>query len=140
MNANETTIIPDIRADELFKKEFIKLLPSILESNKEIELFYVPRINTVKGLTQEHIDKWRWNVNEKGWVNFPDYQMRLFKNDPKIKWEGLLHSKITGFTSYVTLPLDELYCMIHPKEISRQEEQNNLYDRIEENGRTKYKV
>ena len=132
--------ILQLDADELFKKEFIKLLPSILESNKEIELFYVPRINTVKGLTQEHIDKWRWNVNEKGWVNFPDYQMRLFKNDPKIKWEGLLHSKITGFTSYVTLPLDELYCMIHPKEISRQEEQNNLYDRIEENGRTKYKV
>ena len=132
--------ILQLDADELFKKEFIKLLPSILESNKEIELFYVPRINTVKGLTQEHIDKWRWNVNEKGWVNFPDYQMRLFKNDPKIKWEGLLHSKITGFTSYVTLPLDELYCMIHPKEITRQEEQNNLYDRIEENGRTKYKV
>ena len=132
--------ILQLDADELFKKEFIKLLPSILESNKEIELFYVPRINTVKGLTQDHIDKWRWNVNEKGWVNFPDYQMRLFKNNPKILWEGLLHSKIVGFSSYVVLPLDELFCMIHPKEIHRQEEQNNLYDRIEDNGRTKYKV
>ena len=132
--------ILQLDADELFKKEFVKLLPSILESNKEIELFYVPRINTVKGLTQDHIDKWRWNVNEKGWVNFPDFQMRLFKNNPKIKWEGLLHSKVAGFSSYVFLPLDELYCMIHPKEIDRQEEQNNLYDRIEANGRTKYKV
>ena len=66
--------------------------------------------------------------------------MRLFKNNPKILWEGLLHSKIVGFSSYVVLPLDELFCMIHPKEIHRQEEQNNLYDRIEDNGRTKYKV
>ena len=132
--------ILQLDADELFKDEFIKLLPSILDSNKEIELFYIPRINTVEGLTQKHIDKWKWNVNEKGWINFPDYQMRLFKNKPEIKWEGLLHSKIVGFTSYVVLPSDELYCMLHPKEIDRQEEQNNLYDRIEANGRTKYKV
>jgi hypothetical protein len=30
--------------------------------------------------------------------------------------------------------------MLHPKEIDRQEEQNNLYDRIEATGRKKYKV
>lgn len=132
--------ILQLDADEIFKEEFINILPDILESNNEIDLFYVPRINTVKGLTDEHIKKWNWNVNDNGWVNFPDYQMRLFRNTPEIKWEGLLHSKIVGFSTYVTLPLDELYCMIHPKEIDRQEEQNNLYDRIEANGRTKYKV
>jgi len=132
--------ILQIDADEIFKKEFIDILPDILESNNEIDLFFVPRINTVEGLTDEHIKKWNWNVNDNGWVNFPDYQMRLFKNTPDIKWEGLLHSKIVGYSTYVTLPLDELYCMIHPKVIDRQEEQNNLYDKIEANGRTKYKV
>lgn len=132
--------ILQLDADELFKAEFIEMLPSILEANSEIDLFYIPRINTVEGLTKEHIDKWKWNVNDKGWVNFPDFQMRLFKNTPEIKWDGLLHSKITGFASYVALPQHELYCMIHPKKIDRQEEQNNLYDRIESNGRTKYKV
>lgn len=132
--------ILQLDADEIFKKEFIKLLPALIESNPVIDLFIVPRINTVEGLTQDDIDKWRWNVNEKGWVNFPDYQMRLFRNDPNIIWEGLLHSKIVGYKNYVTLPHDELYCMIHLKEISRQREQNDLYDRIEANGRTKYKV
>ena len=132
--------ILQIDADEIFKKEFIKLLPALLENNIETDLFYVPRINTVEGITDEDIKKWGWQVNEKGWVNFPDYQMRLFRNDPDIKWEGLLHSRIVGFKSYIALPADELYCMIHPKGIERQKEQNNLYDRIESNGRTKYKV
>lgn len=132
--------ILQLDADEIFKKEFITILPLLLENNKDTDLFYIPRINTVEGLTQKNIDKWKWQVNEKGWVNFPDYQMRLFKNNPNIKWEGLLHSKIVGFKSYIVLPSDELYCMIHPKENKRQEEQNDLYDRIEANGRTKYKV
>lgn len=132
--------ILQLDADEIFKKEFITILPLLLENNKDTDLFYIPRINTVEGLTQKNIDKWKWQVNEKGWVNFPDYQMRLFKNNSDIKWEGLLHSKIVGFKSYIVLPSDELYCMIHPKEIKRQEEQNDLYDRIEANGRTKYKV
>lgn len=132
--------ILQLDADEIFKKEFINILPLLLENNKDTDLFYIPRINTVEGLTQKNIDKWKWQVNEKGWVNFPDYQMRLFKNNSDIKWEGLLHSKIVGFKSYIVLPSDELYCMIHPKEIKRQEEQNDLYDRIEANGRTKYKV
>lgn len=132
--------ILQIDADELFLPEFIKMLPDLLEQNKEADLFLIPRINTVEGLTQEHINKWRWNVNEKGWVNFPDYQTRLFKNTKDIKWDGLLHSRITGYKTSVMLPTAELFCMIHPKEIERQTQQNEHYDRIEANGRTKYKV
>lgn len=132
--------ILQLDADEIMLKEFIHNLPSILENNK-VDVFYLPRINTVNGLTQEHIKKWGWNINEKGWVNFPDYQMRLYRNCKEVKWEGLLHSKIVGFKTYIALPTDnELFCMIHLKEISRQEEQNNLYDQIEANGRTKYKI
>lgn len=132
--------ILQLDADELMTKEFIKMLPEILETNATVDLFYVPRINTVEGLTQEHINKWKWNVNDKGWVNFPDWQMRLYRNCEWVKWEGLLHSKIVGFKTYVALPTDDLFCMLHPKKIDRQEAQNNLYDKIEANGRQKYKV
>ena len=132
--------ILQIDADELFRPAFIKMLPELLEQNKEADLFLVPRINTVEGLTQEHINKWKWNVNEKGWVNFPDYQTRLFRNTEDIKWDGLLHSRITGYKTSVMLPTAELFCMLHPKEIERQTKQNDHYDRIEANGRTKYKV
>lgn len=127
-------------ADEIVSKSFIEFLPELLKSNSNVELFYCPRINTVSNLTPEYIEKWNWNVNEKGWVNFPDFQMRLYQNKPHINWEGLLHSKVTGFKSYATLPQEEIYCILHLKDLDRQIKQNELYDRIEVNGRNKYKV
>src|SRR5210317_1794846 len=67
-----------IDADEIPDRYLIEHLPEILESNPDNEVYLVPRVNTVKGLTQEHINKWRWNVNEDGWVNWPDYQWRIW--------------------------------------------------------------
>jgi glycosyltransferase involved in cell wall biosynthesis len=132
--------ILQLDADELVKPEFLEMLPELLEENQETDLFIMPRINTVEGLTPEYIQKWRWNVNEKGWVNFPDWQMRLYRNCDWVKWDGLLHSKIEGHKTYVFLPAEELFCIIHPKQLDRQVEQNDLYDKIEQNGRSKYKV
>jgi len=119
-----------IDADEYVKKEFIESLPAILESNTDPDVFLVPRINTVDGLTQEHINKWRWNVNDKGWINFPDYQMRIWKNIDTIKWENKVHEVLEGYREFVALPAGELYCLIHPKDIKRQEKQNNYYDTL----------
>lgn len=132
--------ILQLDADELVKPEFLEMLPELLEENQETDLFIMPRINTVEGLTEEYIKKWRWNVNEKGWVNFPDWQMRLYRNCDWVKWDGLLHSKIEGHKTYVFLPAEELFCIIHPKQIDRQVAQNDLYDKIEQTGRSKYKV
>jgi glycosyltransferase involved in cell wall biosynthesis len=132
--------ILQLDADELVKPEFIEMLPQLLEDNNEIDLFIMPRINTVEDLTPEYIAKWRWNVNEKGWVNFPDHQMRLYRNCNWVEWDGLLHSKIKGHKTFVFLPSDELFCILHPKQLERQVAQNNLYDKIEQTGRTKYKV
>jgi glycosyltransferase involved in cell wall biosynthesis len=132
--------ILQLDADELVAPEFIEMLPELLEDNSETDLFIMPRINTVEGLTQEYIQKWRWNVNEKGWVNFPDWQMRLYRNCDWVKWDGLLHSKVEGHKTYVFLPAEELFCILHPKQLDRQIDQNNLYDKIEQTGRTKYKV
>lgn len=132
--------ILQLDADELVKSEFLEMLPELLEENQETDLFIMPRINTVEGLTEEYIKKWRWNVNEKGWINFPDWQMRLYRNCDWVKWDGLLHSKIEGHKTYVFLPAEELFCIIHPKQIDRQVAQNDLYDKIEQTGRSKYKV
>jgi glycosyltransferase involved in cell wall biosynthesis len=132
--------ILQLDADELVGEEFLNMLPHLLELNNTVDLFIIPRINTVEGLTQEYINKWRWNVNEKGWINFPDWQMRLYRNCDWVKWEGLLHSKIVGYKTFVNLPENELFCILHPKQLDRQVAQNNLYDKIEQTGRTKYKV
>lgn len=132
--------ILQLDADELVSLEFLNILPDLLDANNTVDLFNMPRINTVEGLTQEYINKWGWRVNEKGWVNFPDWQMRLYRNCDWVKWEGLLHSKIVGYKTFVNLPENELFCILHPKQLDRQVAQNNLYDKIEQTGRTKYKV
>jgi len=117
-----------IDADELPHESLIINLKELLKLNPTTEMFLVPRVNTVDGLTQEHINKWRWNVNEKGWVNWPDYQTRIIQNSPKILWASKVHEVITGFSTQALLPTEEEWCLYHPKNIKRQEVQNRLYE------------
>ena len=122
--------IYQLDADEVLEQELIKNLSSILEGNPNIEIFFIPRINIVKGLTDAHIQKWGWSVNENGWVNFPDVQGRLYQNKQSIFWSGKVHEQLQGFESYSIFPQDEIYCIKHIKEIERQERQNALYETI----------
>ena len=118
-----------IDADEYPHLFLVQSLPQVLEYNP-IDVILVPRINTVEGLTAQHIGKWGWNVNDKGWVNFPDYQWRIWKNTPKIKWINKVHERLDGFQTYSPLPQAEEYCLYHPKDIKRQEKQNQFYDTL----------
>ena len=119
-----------IDADELPHESLITNLKALLEVNPTTEMFLVPRVNTVEGLTQEHVNKWRWNVNEKGWVNWPDYQTRIIQNNPKIKWQNKVHEQIVGISTKGALPMEEEWCLYHPKTIGRQEHQNNFYSTL----------
>jgi len=119
-----------IDADELPNEILIDNLPTILESNPNVDVYLVPRVNTVEGLTLDHQFKWRWNVNEKGWVNWPDYQWRVWKNKSEIKWVNKVHERLEGHREFATLPAEEVYALYHPKDIKRQEKQNAYYDTL----------
>jgi glycosyltransferase involved in cell wall biosynthesis len=119
-----------IDADEYPHPFLLESLPEILEYNYNVDVFLTPRINTVEGLTEQHIQQWGWNVNDKGWVNFPDYQWRIWKNSNKIKWINKVHERLDGFNEYSVLPQSEEYCLFHPKDIKRQEKQNQFYNTL----------
>lgn len=119
-----------IDADEIPSVETVSNLNNILESNLDVDLFLVPRINVVNGLTEEHIKKWNWHVNEKKWINWPDYQYRIFKNNFNIKWKNKVHEIIVGAQTGIRLPSTEEYALTHIKSIKKQEKQNSLYDKI----------
>ena len=119
-----------IDADEMPSEYLVENLQFFLESNKEVDLFFVPRINTVEGLTKEHIQKWKWKVDEKGWINFPDYQTRIYRRTSEIEWQGKVHERIIGYNTLSVLPQEEEYCLYHHKQIERQEKQNDYYDTI----------
>ena len=121
-----------IDADEYPSEDLLQILPQILELNKGIDLILVPRINTVNGLTEDHINRWGWRVNDSGWVNFPDYQWRIYRNDSEIYWINRVHERIVGFDTFTELPAEEEFCLYHPKDIERQVAQNELYGEIME--------
>ena len=117
-------------ADEYPDEYLMEAIPWVIRQNPEVEAYWLSRINTVSGITDEHISKWRWQVNQKGWINFPDYQMRLYKNSPDIKWTKPVHEKLVGYKKFGHMPSNPEYCLLHPKSIERQERQNKFYDTI----------
>ena len=116
-----------IDADEYPNEILLQQLPQILEIN-EVDLVWIPRVNTIKGMEQKHIRKWGWRVSEKGWVNYPDYQSRVFRRDSEIRWERPLHELIRGAKTYAHLPPHEELSLYHPKTIEKQEHQNIYYN------------
>ena len=119
-----------IDADELPSEDLIQALPEILELNPEMDIYLVPRVNTVEGLTPEHIAKWGWNVTDTGWVNWPDFQWRIWRNVPEIKWVNKVHERLDGFKTYTMLPDVEYFALYHPKTIDKQEKQNSYYETL----------
>jgi GT2 family glycosyltransferase len=118
-----------IDADEIPHINLIENLPEMLKTN-DVDMLRIPRVNTVEGLTQEHIEKWGWNVNEKGWVNWADWQMRIYKNAPHIRWVNKVHEVLEGFKIHGMLPPEEEWALYHPKTIERQERQNDYYNTL----------
>lgn len=114
-------------ADEYPCQFLLESITSILKENPDIELFYIPRINIVNGITQQHIEQWRWTVNDAGYIMWPDYQGRIYKNLPYIKWINKVHERIAGANVITYFPAQEAYALVHIKDIDRQEKQNALY-------------
>jgi glycosyltransferase involved in cell wall biosynthesis len=119
-----------IDADEIITEVLIENLPSIIDNNPDNEVYLISRVNRVEGLTEEYIKQWGWNVNENGWVNWPDYQWRIWKNKPEIKWVNKVHEKLDGFKTYALLGAHEELALHHPKTIEKQVKQNEFYEKL----------
>ena len=116
-------------ADEYPHEVLLRDIKQVLEIN-DVDLIWVPRVNTVDGLTEKHIQQWGWKVTEQGWINYPDFQSRVFKNNKDIRWVRPVHEQIQGAKTYAHLPPHEELSLYHPKTIQKQEQQNQLYSEI----------
>ena len=118
-----------VDADEIPHEFLVEYIGQVLDENP-VDIVFVPRVNTVEGLTDEHIKKWGWKVDEKGWVNFPDYQTRIYRNTEDVMWMNKVHERITGYNTFSNFPAEEQWSLYHPKKIDRQEQQNEFYETI----------
>ena len=119
-----------IDADELIHKDLPKYLPEIFSANPDIDVYRVGRKNLVEGLTLEHVREWGWTVNEVGYINYPDYQWRIYKNNKEIIWVNKVHEVLKGYNQYTELPPNDVTCLIHNKTIERQIKQNKYYSNL----------
>jgi glycosyltransferase involved in cell wall biosynthesis len=119
-----------IDADEEINEDQIYMIREVLRLNPKIECFLVPRINTVVGLTQQHIAQWGWRVDQHQRVNWPDYQFRVCKNKPEIQWVNKVHERLIGYETVTRLPAEDVYALGHHKTIQKQEKQNNFYNTL----------
>jgi glycosyltransferase involved in cell wall biosynthesis len=116
-----------IDADEYPHETLLVQLKQILEIN-DVDLLWIPRVNTIDGMEEHHIQKWGWRITENNWVNYPDYQARVFRNREDIRWTRPLHEYISGCDTYSHLPPHESLSLYHPKTIQKQEQQNLFYN------------
>ena len=126
----EGDYIFQLDADEYPEEYLMSHIDWVINNNPDVDIFWVPRINKVDGLTQEHIDKWGWRVDPDGRVNFPDYQCRILKNTKEIKWKNKVHEILTGYKTESQLPANDEFCIHHLKGIERQESQNKFYSTL----------
>lgn len=115
--------------DEMPPQYLIENFENIVTMN-DVDLIWIPRINIVEGITSAHVQTWGWRVNEHGWVNWPDFQSRIYKNDSEIKWVNPVHERIVGYKKVTNLPPEEMFALTHYKTIDRQEAQNRQYYEI----------
>ena len=129
----EGDFIFNIDADEIPNETLIKYLSDFIELNPSVDAYWVPRINTLEGDEYE-IDQYvtvvGWKKDPNGWINFPDPQLRLFRNDPEIRWEGEVHEVIKGYKTISRFPFEEQFSLYHPKTLKKQIKQNNLYSTL----------
>ena len=109
-----------IDPDEMPKEELIKNLKKII-SETGADLLYVPRINICPGYTEEWLKKCNFQINDIGWINWPDMQGRVTRNSPNIKWSNELHEKIIGVEKVVQLNPTPHIALWHIKSIEKQD-------------------
>jgi len=120
----------NIDADELPNPYLIQYLPTIIENNPEVDFYWVSRENFVEGITQEHIQKWGWRLDNLNRINFPDKQGRIYKNSPDIRWQNKVHEVLVGYKQYSSLPEVTEFSINHTKTIQKQEKQNSYYNTL----------
>ena len=121
----------NIDADEVPNENIVRNLKHGLK-NGNPDLIYIPRVNICLGQTDELLKRYKFSANEVGWINWPDFQGRIYRNNKDIYWTADVHEKIGGPACKKIGNLEPKYenSLLHVKTAQKQIIQNTLYDKI----------
>lgn len=117
----------NLDADEYLTEQQHSNIVTVLEQNQHVGAFLLPRINILTGITEEYIKEHNIKLNANGWWNYPDYQTRIFKKSPTIKWVNKVHEALTGADPVAAFPPREEFSILHIKTVERQKKQHEYY-------------
>lgn len=123
----------NVDADEIPSYQLICGLYNIVNSDADIA--FVPRVNILQGASFEFLNKCNFNLNKNGFINWPDYQGRMYKNSQDIKWSGNLHERLTGIQNVIKIQDDPNLSLWHVKSVQRMKKQDEYYKSLESRGR-----
>jgi len=119
-----------IDADEIPMETLMRNVKAMITETKS-ELIYVPRLNICPGYTQKwNTNKHGFNINENGWINWPDHQGRIYKNSSQIEWANGVHETVTGAEGVVALQPNPQLALWHVKTVERQDRQHDFYEKL----------
>lgn len=124
------TYIFNIDADEVPGELLMKNVHQLVDTGSDV--VHIPRVNIVIGHTTGPVFH---QQNDSCFSNWPDYQSRIYKNDPdRIKWEGNLHEKLIGAEKTISVNPVPLCSILHVKTYERCIKQAEHYDALSQLG------
>ena len=114
--------------DEKPTVQLINFIKALLRSRSDVDLCWIPRENKLDNLNLDYIHKLGWNIDGNLRINYPDYQGRVYKNEPNIKWHRPVHEIITGHKTQLVLPKNANVDIIHHRDMEHQVRSNNFYN------------
>lgn len=109
----------NIDADEMPQESLIKIIKKVIEETGA-EIIAVPRINIHPDITSEEAKEFGFNINEVGFINWPDFQTRVYKRCDHVYWTDELHTKLTGSDKAVAVKPLPSVALWHIKSMDKQ--------------------
>jgi hypothetical protein len=118
----------NIDADEIPQESLMRAAVHQAKLAK-YDVVYVPRINICPGYTENFLERNKFQVNNVGWINWPDFQGRIYRRN--MKWSGAVHERIASTNDFATaLEPNSSNALWHIKTMEKQDKQNTLYTKI----------
>lgn len=135
-------LIFELDADEIPPYLLFKVFKEPFITHVDLEVLAVPRINLYIDATPEkvanmYVGNRPQNIlleqqasHQLGWVNWPDYQIRIHRPLSHLKWGDTTHSGISNYNTYDALPMEPAIALIHAKTVAHMERMLKCYDKL----------
>ncbi len=110
----------NLDADELPPTRLVAQADVYCRREPDVDVFELPRLNTVADATDADLLAWGKTRNALGHIDWPDWQQRLYRRTPSLRWQGRVHEKLVGYRKLLRFPAEPGFAIMHAKTRAQQ--------------------